>query len=158
LVVVICVLVEAVHAWLPARFRTRCKFIGIELPKTPLRRPIAACTIASIKNTGWIVWAGVEVRRKGVKQQMFCGISNKIGTIGRLTGWARRSGVVRCDIGARASDRGDLLAFMAVGLLSAPCLRDMAVAPVRANGMRGYATRNLVPVRQQAAYPERQRA
>jgi hypothetical protein len=35
---------------------------------------------------------------------------------------------------------------VAVRLLSAPCLRDMAVAPVCANGMRGYATRNIGPV------------
>lgn len=94
---------------------------------------------------------------------MFCGISNKIGTIGRLTGWTRRSGVARCDISARASDRGALLASMAVRLLSAPCLRDVAVAHVRANGARGYATRNIEPVGQgrwfeQAAYSERQRS
>jgi hypothetical protein len=91
---------------------------------------------------------------------MFCGISNKIG---RLTGWTRRSGVARCDISARPSDRGELLASMAVRLLSAPLLHDVAVAHVRANGARGYATRNIEPVRQgrwfeQVAYSERQRA
>jgi hypothetical protein len=120
--------------------------------KDPLHRPIAACTIASIKNTGWIVWSGVEGRRKGVKQQMFCSISNKVGAIARLASWVRRSGAARCDAGSRASSCGEPLAFMAVRLLSALCLRDMAVAQIRANG-----TRNLGPVRQQVAYSERRR-